>query len=87
MLSHSGDISSVTNESDGGFGETPEMRAESKKIWDSIFRADSTRLADSLRMMKKDTGTKQLDFGKPQPKSQPKPNCEHGGEWLGKLNA
>lgn len=66
LLSHAGKLTSMHMKSEGNFGEGPGMRIMrdvDKKYWDSVFRADSTHIADSLaripRKPKADTGAKQ----------------------------
>ncbi len=48
MLSRGGKLSSMNMKSEGNFGETPEMIRKYRLNWDSAYRADSIRLADSI---------------------------------------
>jgi hypothetical protein len=91
LLSRGGKLSSMHLKSEGNFGETPEMIAVSNKYWDSIFRADSTRMADSLarlpRKPKAGTGAKHVDPDKPQQFAPQKQHPGKAGSWLEKTCA
>lgn len=88
LLSHSGKISSIQLKSEGNFGATPEMMADYERRMDSIFRADSTRIADSLLRLKQGpkqgTGAKYNETGKPQQFAPQKPGTLKAGNWLSK---
>lgn len=91
LLSHAGKLTSLHMKSEGNFGEGPGMyymRDIDKKYWDSVFRADSARIADSLaripRKPQTDAGTKQDDPAKPQQSAPETPNPQKAGTWLGK---
>lgn len=91
LLSHSGKISSLHVKSEGNFGETPEMRKEYYQYMDSVFKADSTRIADSLLRLKQGpkqgTGAKYIETGKPQHFAPQKSGTIKAGTWLGKTRS
>ena len=90
LLSRGGNLSSMGMKSEGNFGETPEMVVASRKYWDSVFRADSTRVADSLARIpykpKADTGAKHIDSGKPKQLAPQNQKTSSAGAWLEKAN-
>lgn len=91
LLSRGGKLSSMKMKSEGNFGETREMIESSRKYWDSIFRADSTRMADSLARIphksKADTGGRHINSGKPQQFAPQKQRPGKAGSWLEKTSA
>jgi hypothetical protein len=94
LLSRAGKLSSMNMKSEGNFGLGPEsyrLREIDMKYWDSVFRADSTRLSDSLARLphkpKADTvrtGAKRIDPAKPQQFAPQKPQPQKAGTWLEK---
>lgn len=79
LLSRGGKLSSMNMKSEGNFGETPEMIRKYHLNWDSAFRADSVRLADSIakKYMKPE-----IDGGKSSQMMPQRRNPSGAGSWL-----
>ncbi len=80
LLSRGGKLSSMNMKSEGNFGETPEMIKKRHLNWDSAYRADSIRLADSIH----------IQYNKPKAGAdnknimQNQKNPTKAGRWLSK---